>query len=158
MYLEIKGKASPGQLRKNFAQHRPGSFNKGSNNVVDEKSLQISTSSIKTSSPPPLQQHFLSPNQSSTDGNTTVHANVLDLGQFFKSHVLFASASNEFIADFTKKMHLRHFLPGDSIIRENEIGRAMFFVIKGVVTVASKDGESIYADLGAGKFFGGTFL
>lgn len=81
-----------------------------------------------------------------------------DLALFLRHHSLFSCASEEFIDDLAKKMHLRHYHPGDSIIREGEIGRAMFFIIKGYVTVSSKDGESIFADLGPGKFFGGMVL
>ena len=55
-------------------------------------------------------------------------------------------------------MHLRVCQPGDYIVREGEIGKAMFLVVKGVVTVSSKDGESIFADLGHGNFFGGMCL
>jgi hypothetical protein len=32
----------------------------------------------------------------------------------------------------------------------------MFFIIKGDVSVTTKDGETSYASLNAGNFFGGT--
>ena len=52
-------------------------------------------------------------------------------------------------------MHIRSFAPGDPIIREDEIGKAMFLLLKGNVMVVSKDGDSAYAELGPGNFFGG---
>lgn len=79
----------------------------------------------------------------------------LDLASFLKAHSLFAGTGTEFTAQLAKKMHLRHFQAGDSIVKEGEIGRAMFFVMKGFVTVTSQDGETVFAELGHGNFFGG---
>jgi hypothetical protein len=83
---------------------------------------------------------------------------VFNLGQFFKNHPLFAAASEGFTNELCSKMRIRHQQPGDVIIQEGEIGRAMFFVVKGSVTVISADGERFFAELSAGNFFGGKSL
>jgi hypothetical protein len=84
-----------------------------------------------------------------------------DLAQFLTCNPLFidsgASQDNEFIQNLAKSMHLRHFQPGDHICREGEMGRAMFFLVRGIVSVSSKDGETVYAELGPGSFFGGKY-
>ena len=51
-------------------------------------------------------------------------------------------------------MNYRQLLPGDQVIRQGEIGKAMFFIIRGSCVVSSKDGDSVFAELGAGSFFG----
>jgi len=48
----------------------------------------------------------------------------------------------------------RFFKDGDVIMREGEMAKAMFFVIKGVCTVGADDFETIYAELSAPSFFG----
>lgn len=53
-------------------------------------------------------------------------------------------------------MTIRYFAHGDYIIRQDDIGKAMFLLLKGHVAVISKDGESAFAKLGPGSFFGGN--
>jgi hypothetical protein len=128
---------------------------------VDKKSqppAPESTQPYSSSSPfinsagtAPTAQENVSDRNSFTEGG-------LDLAMFLRHHSLFSQASTEFIDTLVKKMHLRPSQPGDYIIREGELGRAMFLVVKGFVTVSSKDGESIFADLGPGSFFGGKIL
>lgn len=81
-----------------------------------------------------------------------------DFLEFFKNHSLFSSASSAFLQDLVSKVHLRQYLPGDHIIKEGDIAKAMFLLVKGAVRVVSGDGESVFADLGQGQFFGGMFL
>ena len=89
---------------------------------------------------------------------STVIAPMFDVAYFLKSHPLFSScgAHNDsaFISSLSNHMHIRHLQPGDFICREGETGRAMFFLLRGTVTVSSKDGESTYAELTTGSLFG----
>ena len=78
-----------------------------------------------------------------------------DFAEVLKAHALFGTADDQFIQQMTSSVHYRHYQIGDTIVREGEMGKAMFFVVKGVVSVCSADGESIYTDLVAGSFFGG---
>lgn len=82
---------------------------------------------------------------------------LFDYSTYFRNHPLFATATESFINQLCSLIHLRYQQPGDIIIQEGELGRAMFFVVKGVVTVCSADGERFFAELEVGKFFGGTY-
>ncbi|KAI9140138.1 hypothetical protein BKA69DRAFT_1082104 [Paraphysoderma sedebokerense] len=78
----------------------------------------------------------------------------MDLEQALRSHPLFTNGSDDFIRDLTSVMHLRLANTGDMIVKEGEVGKAMFFIIRGSVDVASKDDEVLFATLGQGSFFG----
>jgi hypothetical protein len=68
---------------------------------------------------------------------------------------IFSSAPPVFIDQVVSHVHLRQFAAGDRIIREGEIAKAMFIIVKGSVTVCSADGECEFAELQPGNFFGG---
>ncbi|KAJ3156341.1 anaphase-promoting complex subunit Hcn1 [Geranomyces variabilis] len=61
---------------------------------------------------------------------------------------------DDFLADISNVMHIRHYCPGDVVIQEGERARAMFFLIKGIVKVISDDGEINFAELRTGSYFG----
>ncbi|KAJ3153765.1 anaphase-promoting complex subunit Hcn1 [Geranomyces michiganensis] len=61
---------------------------------------------------------------------------------------------DDFLADISNVMHIRHYSPGDVVIQEGERARAMFFLIKGIVKVISDDGEINFAELRTGSYFG----
>lgn len=44
------------------------------------------------------------------------------------------------------------------IIRKDEVGKSMFFVVDGVAEVISEDQKAVYADLNANSFFGEVAL
>jgi CRP-like cAMP-binding protein len=72
-----------------------------------------------------------------------------------REHVLFKEYANEdFIASLAKQMKPRMFVDGAYIIRKNEIGKAMFFNLKGSVEVISDDGETVINVMEEGSFFG----
>ncbi|KXS20742.1 RNI-like protein [Gonapodya prolifera JEL478] len=79
-----------------------------------------------------------------------------DLLDSLRSHPLFAAIPqrDQFVHDLAMKVHVRHVAPGDTVIREGERAAAMFFIVKGVVEVQSKDDEIVFAELGSGCFFG----
>ncbi|KAI3654541.1 hypothetical protein MP228_000595 [Amoeboaphelidium protococcarum] len=114
-------------------------------------------------SPLQQQQHgafALSPISSSFNASG---GGVLDFASLLKQNSLFASisrdgndsaAQQQFIDSIAAKMRIRNYQVGDVIIREGDIGKALFLVARGVVTVLSKDNEMVYADLGPGTFVG----
>eukprot|EP00158_Paraphelidium_tribonemae_P006673 Partr_v1_DN27930_c1_g2_i1_m11842 putative cyclic nucleotide-binding len=124
---------------------------------------RTSTNSINGTSASGLRssrssQEWESQNRLSSAGTTeeagNISLSISDLSHIIRSNPLFANAPMAFIQDLERRMNYRHLQPGDSIIKEGELGRAMFFIIRGLVTVSSKDGESVFADLGPGQFFG----
>jgi len=46
------------------------------------------------------------------------------------------------------------FTPGDFIFRKGDIGHNLYFISKGAVEVVSDDGQTVYATLSEGSFFG----
>jgi len=67
---------------------------------------------------------------------------------------LFEKADASLIRDIILQLEPVVFTPGDYIVRAGELGRDMFFISKGMVTVLSADEKLTYATLKAGQFFG----
>ena len=78
----------------------------------------------------------------------------LDLVDRIRSFPLFNSAPDDFLAAIGK--HLRPQIHGahDLILREGDDAKAMYWLVRGVVAVTSRDGEAVYAELTPGAFFG----
>lgn len=69
---------------------------------------------------------------------------------------LFANADPNFVTAMLTKLRFEVFQPGDYIIREGTIGKKMYFIQHGVVSVLTKG--SIGMKLMDGSYFGGTSL
>lgn len=67
---------------------------------------------------------------------------------------LFEKASPTLIRDIILKLEPVVFTPGDYVVRAGEIGRDMFFISRGSVSVVSEDESIAYATLSSGQFFG----
>jgi len=67
---------------------------------------------------------------------------------------IFSGASEDLIKQIVAKLKSAIFTPGDYVFREGEIGDSMYFISRGQVEVVSKDGQTIYATLSPGNFFG----
>ena len=80
--------------------------------------------------------------------------------KFLNSHILFREITNDlFIDALVAAMKTRVFVDGAFIIRKGEIGRAMFFNLKGSVEVISDDGTLLIKNRGNGdKCNGGRFI
>ena len=78
----------------------------------------------------------------------------LDLLDRIRSFPLFISAPEAFLAaigtHLRPQMHSAH----DYIVTEGDEARAMYWLVRGAVAVTSRDGESTYAELKPGAFFG----
>lgn len=46
------------------------------------------------------------------------------------------------------------FSPGDFVCRKGDVGKEMYIVKRGKLSVVADDGKTIYATLGAGSVFG----
>lgn len=66
----------------------------------------------------------------------------------------FRGASDDFIEAIALEMHPAIFVPGDFVMKAGELGDAMYFISQGMVEVVSSDGQTVYATLAAGDFFG----
>lgn len=78
----------------------------------------------------------------------------LDLIDRIRSFPLFRSTPDSFLAEVG--LHLRPQLssPNDYIVCEGEEAKGMYWLVRGAVKVTSRDGESVYAELKPGAFFG----
>lgn len=66
---------------------------------------------------------------------------------------LFANADPNFVTAMLTKLRFEVFQPGDYIIREGTIGKKMYFIQHGVVSVLTKG--NIGMKLSDGSYFGG---
>ncbi|KAJ3175998.1 hypothetical protein HK101_010525 [Irineochytrium annulatum] len=73
---------------------------------------------------------------------------------YLQEHVLFKNLDENFIAQLNNAMQSRIYSPNEYVIRKGEVGRAMFFILRGEVEVVSEDGESILNVMKEQSFFG----
>jgi len=78
----------------------------------------------------------------------------LDLVDRMRSFPLFMSASDDFLIAIGKYLRPQVHSAHDLILTEGDEAKAMYWLIRGVVAVTSRDGEAIYAELKPGSFFG----
>ncbi|KAG5977138.1 hypothetical protein E4U55_007030 [Claviceps digitariae] len=85
---------------------------------------------------------------------STIQDMPLDLVERVRSFPLFQSAPEEFLVAIGN--HLKPQINGsnDHIITEGDDAKAMYWLVRGVVAVTSRDGEAVYAELKPGAFFG----
>jgi F-box and leucine-rich repeat protein 7 len=78
----------------------------------------------------------------------------LDMIDRIRSFPLFQSTPDSFLAEVG--MHLRPQLHSlnDYILTEGDDAKSMYWLVRGAVAVTSRDGESTYAELKPGAFFG----
>ncbi|BFZ64744.1 hypothetical protein YB2330_005896 [Saitoella coloradoensis] len=103
---------------------------------------------------PSLLRHSSSYSRASTpttEGLADIPSDILDSLRAFP---LFQSAPAEFLQNIATRLRTHVFAAQDEIIQEGETAKAMYFIMRGTVNVTSKDGESVYAALKAGAFFG----
>ncbi|CAN8101615.1 unnamed protein product [Discula destructiva] len=78
----------------------------------------------------------------------------LDLVDRIRSFPLFMSAPDEFLAALGKHLRPQIHAAHDIILTEGDNALAMYWLVRGVVAVTSRDGEAVYAELKPGAFFG----
>ncbi|KAM0441128.1 hypothetical protein ACHAPT_000433 [Fusarium lateritium] len=78
----------------------------------------------------------------------------LDLVDRIRSFPLFMSAPEEFLVAIGNHLKPQIQSPNDHIVTEGDDAKAMYWLVRGVVAVTSRDGEAVYAELKAGAFFG----
>ncbi|ENH61648.1 F-box/LRR-repeat protein 7 [Fusarium oxysporum f. sp. cubense race 1] len=78
----------------------------------------------------------------------------LDLVDRIRSFPLFMSAPEEFLVAIGNHLKPQIQSPNDHIVTEGDEAKAMYWLVRGVVAVTSRDGEAVYAELNPGSFFG----
>ena len=78
----------------------------------------------------------------------------LDLLDRIRSFPLFLSAPESFLVAIGSHLRPQLHSPHDYILTEGDEAKAMYWLVRGAVAVTSRDGESTYAELRPGAFFG----
>jgi len=78
----------------------------------------------------------------------------LDLVERIRSFPLFMSAPDDFLLAIGRHLRPQIHSAHDHILAEGDEAKAMYWVVRGVVAVTSRDGEAVYAELKPGAFFG----
>ncbi|KAK4542848.1 hypothetical protein LTR36_006037 [Oleoguttula mirabilis] len=94
------------------------------------------------------------PAKSSPLGSSTITGLPLELLDRLRAFPLFQSAPEAFLLGIGKSLRPSIFQPAQEIIREGDDAKAMYWLVRGSVRVTSRDGESTYAELKPGAFFG----
>ncbi len=85
---------------------------------------------------------------------STIHGMPLDMLDRIRNFPLFLSAPDSFLAAIGKHLRPQLHSPHDYILTEGDDAKAMYWLVRGAVAVTSRDGESTYAELKPGAFFG----
>ncbi|KAK8198658.1 hypothetical protein M8818_006525 [Zalaria obscura] len=85
---------------------------------------------------------------------STIQGLPLELIDRIRSFPLFAAAPEPFLGAIGKYLRPQLYQPHDYILTEGDDAKSMYWLVRGAVRVTSRDGESTYAELKPGAFFG----
>ncbi|PHH80877.1 hypothetical protein CDD82_1457 [Ophiocordyceps australis] len=85
---------------------------------------------------------------------STIRDMPLDLVERIRSFPLFQSAPDDFLVAVGNHLKPQVHGPNDHVVTEGDDAKAMYWLVRGVVAVTSRDGEAVYAELKSGAFFG----
>lgn len=94
------------------------------------------------------------PAKSSPLGSSAIAGLPLELLDRLKAFPLFRSAPDSFLLSIGRSLRPNICQPNQEIIREGDDAKAMYWLVRGNVRVTTRDGESTYAELKPGAFFG----
>jgi F-box/leucine-rich repeat protein 7 len=78
----------------------------------------------------------------------------LELIDRLRSFPLFQATPESFLIEVGQHLRPQLHAPNDYILTEGDEAKAIYWLVRGAVSVTSRDGESIYAELKPGAFFG----
>lgn len=94
------------------------------------------------------------PTRPSPLASSHIQALPLDLVDRLNSFPLFQSTPESFLFEVGQHLRPQLHAANDYILTEGDEAKAMYWLVRGAVSVTSRDGESIYAELKPGAFFG----
>ncbi|EGW31910.1 uncharacterized protein SPAPADRAFT_139644 [Spathaspora passalidarum NRRL Y-27907] len=95
--------------------------------------------------PPKIRQHEPEPNNNNIPP---------DLFNLLTTFPLFKKAPKSFHTKISTQLKLMQYHPQAFIIKKGDPSYSMYWILKGTVGITSTDGESVYAELSSGSFFG----
>ena len=78
----------------------------------------------------------------------------LDLIDRIRSFPLFKSTPDSFLSELSLVLKPQMYATNDTILTEGQDSKSMYWLVRGAVAVTSRDGESTFAELKSGSFFG----
>ena len=114
--------------------------------VPDSASSLIRSFNVETNPTRPMRPSPLTA--------STIPDMPLDLVDRIRSFPLFISAPDDFLAAIGAHLRPQVHSAHDHILTEGDEAKAMYWLVRGVVAVTSRDGEAVYAELKPGAFFG----
>ena len=128
-------------------RHRgAGAYAKAGANPLPESVSLIRTFNLETNPSRPIRPSPLT--------NSTIQGMPLDMLDRIRSFPLFRSAPEAFLTTIGTHLRPQMHNPHDYILTEGDDAKAMYWLVRGAVAVTSRDGESTYAELKPGAFFG----
>ncbi|KAK1752669.1 hypothetical protein QBC47DRAFT_305465 [Echria macrotheca] len=118
----------------------------GQQQVQDSVSSLIRSFDVETNPARPMRPSPLTA--------STIPDMPLDLVDRIRSFPLFMSAPEDFLAAIGAHLKPQIHSAHDHILTEGDDAKAMYWLVRGVVAVTSRDGEAVYAELKPGAFFG----
>ena len=86
--------------------------------------------------------------------SSNIKALPLELVDRLRSFPLFQATPESFLFEVGQHLRPQLHAPNDYILTEGDDAKAIYWLVRGAVAVTSRDGESIYAELQPGAFFG----
>lgn len=133
-------------LAHHVAHHGSGSGSQGGPQALHSVSSVIRSFNVETNPARPMRPSPLTA--------STIPDMPLDLVDRIRSFPLFLSAPEEFLNAIVARLKPVVCLAHEQILAEGDEARAMYWLVRGVVAVTSRDGEAVYAELKPGAFFG----
>ena len=132
------------KMRRHRGSHSP--YPKGNNTPIPENVTLIRTFNSDTNPSRPVRPSPLT--------RSAIPDMPLDMLDKIRSFPLFQSAPESFLAAIGAHLRPQTHAAHDYILTEGDDAKAMFWLFRGAVAVTSRDGESTYAELRPGAFFG----
>ncbi len=122
-----------------LAHHQPPSASGDPVSLI--RSFNVETNPARPIRPSPLTA-------------STIRDMPLDLVDRLRSFPLFQSAPEDFLVEIGNHLKPQVQAANDHVVTEGDDAKAMYWLVRGVVAVTSRDGEAVYAELKSGAFFG----
>ncbi|KAK4154713.1 hypothetical protein C8A00DRAFT_32533 [Chaetomidium leptoderma] len=129
-----------------LAHHHGGAASQQDQQARDSVSSVLRSFNVETNPTRPMRPSPLTA--------STIRDMPLDLVDRIRSFPLFMSAPDDFLAAIGAHLRPQIHSAHDHILTEGDEARAMYWLVRGVVAVTSRDGEAVYAELKPGAFFG----
>lgn len=139
-------------------QHQRGS----NSNVIDDMdrmSEPAENTDVRTTDNPGKrgkkgEKRALSLRRRASEPSTIGGAVPTSLQETLASHEFFASLPPDIVETIGRHVRIHRCAPGDVLVQEGARGRALFWVVRGTVSLLSVRSETVLANLGRGAFFG----